>query len=309
MRVKLFSGRTFLRSVALLVVSTHLGLAQAYPDAPSSSTHFLAEHGVPNLRDKRYLTTHKVGLENSPNQAKECCRCAAECRKPFKCCNPFKRVAFDQIDIYSFPRHTQQHDLVWLIPFSVAASLIPADEEISRSLSRKHLYVSRQLSDIGLYGTGATLGGFLAYGLLKHDPRARETGILGAEAFANSFSVYAVTNLIAGRQRPIEEDGSGKFFRHHAISSSFPSGHSTMTWALASTIAHEYPSTTSKILWYGVASGVAVTRITGLKHFPSDVIVGSTLGYLIGRYIFNCHHHEAKIKLSTPEAGALSKSH
>jgi hypothetical protein len=35
---------------------------------------------------------------------------------------------------------------------------------------------------------------------------------------------------------------------------------------------------------------VSIARISGRKHFPSDVVIGSGLGWLIGRQIFNSHH-------------------
>jgi len=36
-----------------------------------------------------------------------------------------------------------------------------------------------------------------------------------------------------------------------------------------------------------MATTVATTRVTGGQHFPSDVFVGSALGYLVGRYVAN----------------------
>ena len=39
----------------------------------------------------------------------------------------------------------------------------------------------------------------------------------------------------------------------------------------------------------GTATTVSATRVSGLKHFPSDVAVGGTFGYLIGQQIFNAH--------------------
>jgi len=45
-------------------------------------------------------------------------------------------------------------------------------------------------------------------------------------------------------------------------------------------------------LVYGTATAVSVTRFTGGVHFSSDVVVGSVLGYLIGRHIFRVHCKE-----------------
>jgi len=43
---------------------------------------------------------------------------------------------------------------------------------------------------------------------------------------------------------------------------------------------------------YAFALAISASRVTARRHFPSDVIVGSTFGYLIGRYVV--HHHAAK---------------
>jgi membrane-associated phospholipid phosphatase len=39
---------------------------------------------------------------------------------------------------------------------------------------------------------------------------------------------------------------------------------------------------------YSLAAGVSITRVLGQEHFPSDVLVGSACGWLIGRYVV--HH-------------------
>ena len=41
---------------------------------------------------------------------------------------------------------------------------------------------------------------------------------------------------------------------------------------------------------YGLASAVSLSRYTGRNHFLSDVLVGSALGYSIGRYVYRTHH-------------------
>jgi membrane-associated phospholipid phosphatase len=58
-------------------------------------------------------------------------------------------------------------------------------------------------------------------------------------------------------------------------------------WSVSAILADEYPSTKSRLFWYAVGSTVAATRVVGRQHFTSDVIVGSAMGYLIGRYVFH----------------------
>ena len=41
---------------------------------------------------------------------------------------------------------------------------------------------------------------------------------------------------------------------------------------------------------YSLAAAVSVARYTGRNHFLSDVLIGSALGYGIGRYVYRTHH-------------------
>jgi hypothetical protein len=47
-----------------------------------------------------------------------------------------------------------------------------------------------------------------------------------------------------------------------------------------------------QIAAYGIASAVSVARFTGQKHYLSDVLVGSAMGFGIGRYVYRTHHRE-----------------
>jgi membrane-associated phospholipid phosphatase len=41
---------------------------------------------------------------------------------------------------------------------------------------------------------------------------------------------------------------------------------------------------------YSLATAVSISRFTARKHFLSDVLVGSALGYGIGRYVYRKNH-------------------
>jgi hypothetical protein len=61
-------------------------------------------------------------------------------------------------------------------------------------------------------------------------------------------------------------------------------------WSVASVIAHEYPGPLTKVLAYGLASAVSASRVTGKEHFPSDVLVGSAIGWFVGQRVYRAHH-------------------
>jgi membrane-associated phospholipid phosphatase len=58
-------------------------------------------------------------------------------------------------------------------------------------------------------------------------------------------------------------------------------------------IANEYKHRRAvQIAAYGVATAVSVARFTGQKHYLSDVVAGSALGFAIGRYVYSAHHRD-----------------
>jgi membrane-associated phospholipid phosphatase len=56
-------------------------------------------------------------------------------------------------------------------------------------------------------------------------------------------------------------------------------------------IAAEYPGILPKVGAYCFATAISISRVTGRNHFPSDALVGTTFGYLIGGYVYR--HHSA----------------
>ena len=143
------------------------------------------------------------------------------------------------------------------------------------------------------------IGGFIAapvalygFGHFHQNEHARESGLLSGEALLDGLVVEQGMKLIFWRERPNVDNARGKFFQSSAgLDSSFPSSHSVVAWATAAAIATEYPRPWTQILVYSAATGVSVTRLLGQQHFPSDVLVGSAAGWLVGRYVIHHHYH------------------
>ena len=215
----------------------------------------------------------------------------------------FRRALQDQKDIYRAPfrRRNLKWDLVFL---AATGGLIAGDRHISGTLSRDRTDVSQHISDVGMYAMTSSVAAIWLSSLNTKDEHANETGILAAEAFGNTAAVVGLMQVIGGRERPSEGNGNGRFWQNNSFGSSFPSAHSGFTWTMASVVAHEYPKPWVRWLVYGTATTVSVTRVTGLKHFPSDVAVGGVFGYLIGQQIFNAHsvrslsrrHHSLRLR-------------
>lgn len=198
--------------------------------------------------------------------------------------------AQDQRHIWTSPVHIKLSDTAWLVPLGgLTAALFATDREYSASLSHnpttnKHY---KTLSDVGLAGLVGAGAGLYLLSFPKHNPHWRETGFLAGEAALNSLVVTETLKYSLGRERPYQGNGDGAFFHG---GTSFPSEHASAAWAVAGVVAHEYPGTFTKVLVYGLASTVSFSRIRARQHFPSDVLVGSTLGYLIAQSIYKRRH-------------------
>jgi membrane-associated phospholipid phosphatase len=135
----------------------------------------------------------------------------------------------------------------------------------------------------------------ILYGLghIHRDDHATESGILGGEAMVDSLVVDEVMKAVTMRERPTLNSAKGKFFQTSVgLDSSFPSTHSMIAWSSAAVIASEYNGPMTKITAYGLATGLSLTRVLAKQHFPSDVLVGSAVGWLVGRYVFRKHHKD-----------------
>jgi len=166
-----------------------------------------------------------------------------------------------------------------------------ADENLLHDIPKSWNATSLNISDGALYGSVATVGAIYVTGLLTKNEHEQEVGIRTAEAVADSVILYGAMKVIVQRQRPFSGTGEGKFFSGNWLHGSFPSGHSMFTWAIASSVAHQYHSLPLDLLLYGLAGTVSVTRVTSAQHFPSDVLVGSVFGYFVGDYVA---HKEAR---------------
>src|SRR6266404_5064073 len=98
-------------------------------------------------------------------------------------------ILHDQRVIWTSPFSMHRSDGKWLAPLGIATAIFLAtDRHTSGALfdganHRTRLNISRNISRIGSgYATAGVAAAFYFVGRAKQDTRARETGLLGAEA-------------------------------------------------------------------------------------------------------------------------------
>ena len=206
----------------------------------------------------------------------------------------------DQKDLWTFPLQVAKgkHLVPTLLVVGGTVGLIYADPH-DTPYFRTH---QKNLDDVNdvfdpLITTGEVIAlpaGMLAAGYIRHDDREVNTALLAAEAYGDSVVVNLAMKAVTRRERPsdvpLNGDYSDTFFNGSKSpfkGSSFPSGHATAVWSVATVVAERYRHRGKPwipVLSYTLAVAISASRITESAHFPSDVWLGSALGFTIAKY-------------------------
>jgi membrane-associated phospholipid phosphatase len=228
----------------------------------------------------------------------------------------FLNILYDQEGIFTSPFHANRHNaLWWLVPMAVTGAFIASDTHIANSFenSRGQVRWGGRISDIGAsYTLIPIIAGSYVYGAWRDNPKGREIGVLGTESLLDSLIVVGVLKEVFRRNRP-DETNPGDFW---GGGTSFPSGHAIQIWSIASLLDHEFKH--KKIVGitaYSLAGIVSASRIAAQKHFASDVVAGGTMGWFIGRYVYDthmrhlAHTHSSLVPMIVPQVDPLQRSY
>lgn len=184
----------------------------------------------------------------------------------------------------SFPRQllanfkglASRHNLKPLLIGSAAtATSAFFDDEIRDYMSSSRRF--KELGEVGAFlGSSLTIGvvsgGLLFSSYLTENQKFRSMAFSLSQGFVVNLGMTASLKTITWRTRP---NGEG--------SRSFPSGHTSSAFTVATVLWHHYPK--ASIPAYLTAGLIGVSRLEKNKHFLSDVVAGATLGYIVGRTV------------------------
>jgi len=160
--------------------------------------------------------------------------------------------------------------------------IAPDDDPLSPNDSRFLHEIERfgRMYSLGL------LGGFYVAGSLNDDDTAIAVAQDGLTATIIASGIITTTGkIITGRARPRKDLGHAHF-RPFGGDHSFPSGHTTHAFAIASVIANHY----EEKAWvsyasYTVAGLVGLARSYHGGHYTSDILTGAMIGTLVGKNV------------------------
>jgi hypothetical protein len=207
-----------------------------------------------------------------------------------------RTLASDEWSIWSSPFRAKSYSShtvkKYVIPMALLSGVLIATDRKTGDLLPNTEDQTKWSGRVSQIGAAYTLAGFsgatLLVGELIKDQHAKEAGWLSLQAIAHSQAVVFGIKQATNRQRPVTGDGRGGFW---AGGDSFPSGHATTTFAVATVFAYEYRHHIAvPITAYTLATAVAASRMSARRHWVSDIVVGGSMGFLIGRFVYKRHH-------------------
>lgn len=139
--------------------------------------------------------------------------------------------------------------------------------------------VARAFRRMGQPEIYAVVGlGTIATGLIAGDARITRSGERITAGLLLAGVTSSALKLAVGRRRP--DGGGGGAYKFHPFSGNdaWPSGHTTMAFALAAGVSDELHSPPVTIALYGAATMTAWSRLNDNRHWLSDVLAGAAVG-------------------------------
>lgn len=220
----------------------------------------------------------------------------------------FKKYWTDTKAIVVSPVKWDSKDWTKLGAFvAVEAGLLFADQSVA-DFSQSHKnntesYISSHfLEHFGAEHSIILMSGIFTYGILKKKKNCVSTALLALESFALASLVTRIPKTLVGRQRPDSWQGDGPFaFNGPFKGNSFPSGHTTASFAVASVISTQFRDHKwIPVAAYSIAGLAGLSRIYDNKHWLTDVVAGATIGTLVGNLV---SHRTSNSKLTVVPFG------
>jgi hypothetical protein len=216
----------------------------------------------------------------------------------------WKLVGTDIKQTFTAPARWDKSD--WLVAGGVAAAVgvtFAFDQDI-RNLAQHNNSkgVDNVLDALEPFGAAyslITLGAFYVGGEVFHDENATATALDGFSAsIIASGLITQPLKWAVGRSRPNENDGPYDF-NPFGGNQSFPSGHATQAFTVATVISRHYPSPWVRVTCYGLATSVGLARINNDAHWGSDVVAGAAIGTFVGNLVVDVNQrHRQQISIT-----------
>jgi hypothetical protein len=216
------------------------------------------------------------------------------------------RFGRDFGSVITAPARWKGPDLLTFAAVSGAGLIVLAfDQDIQDwAQGRRNKSSDRAASFFRTFGDGAVLAGIsaalYAAGAMGRDDGWRKTALLSLESLAAASFLVWTAKISAGRARPYSGESSASF-HPFSIKSRFwslPSGHAAAAFSVATTIALQSKSRLIDAAAYSLAALAGLSRVHDNKHWASDVLIGSAVGFFVAQKIARLNRPGEKSSVS-----------
>lgn len=201
-------------------------------------------------------------------------------------------------------------------------AMFPIDKSFAGSIQRQTIQENRVLHDAAGFfrfmgQPFPQIAGPVLYGAgrLTHQRRVAALGLHGMEAMVLSTGLTGVVKITLGRARPYvyHDSNSTNFGFMRGLKGrdfqSFPSGHATTAFAVASAVTAETSHWADQSHWfngskvligtvmYGGASLIGLSRAYHNDHWASDILAGAAVGTFSGIKVVRYDYRNPKNRL------------
>ena len=207
----------------------------------------------------------------------------------------FKDLEKDAVHIGTAPFHWEGSDWAKFgLGVAAVGGAVLLDQDLKNVMDRNSTGSARSIANaVAPFGSEysfGVLGAFFLSGKLLKNEKALSVAEDGlASSLIAAGVISPILKLTVSRARPNQAEST---FDRDRGGMSFPSGHATQAFAVASVIAAHYDSPWVKVAAYGLAGLVGLARMEQGEHFASDVLAGALIGTAVGNAVVRFHDSE-----------------
>jgi membrane-associated phospholipid phosphatase len=172
-------------------------------------------------------------------------------------------------------------------PIRVAAQCLPHTQTLTTIMSVGEVYGRVEVA-------GILAGGIYVSGLVFQDSSVRKMGRMVFESLLFAGLTTTILKSVIGRSRPYTNEGAFKYrgFQFETATTALPSGHTTVAFAVSSTLAAQIDNPYIAAGLYALAGLTFVERIYDDKHWASDALLGAAIGTVIGQAVVHLNRNQ-----------------